>query len=181
MRTKPLTPLLALLPLLPGCGRALHAAPPAEQRATLATGVDARWIELGDPRGEPVLFLHGYTDSSRSFLGTMRALERLRPELRLVAPDLRGHGATSVPPEESGADDLGRCFATSALVADALALMDHLALERVHVVGHSLGSLVGQELALAHPDRVDRLVLVCSSARFGDCPVLEELIVGGLL
>ena len=180
MRTTSLLPLLALVTLLPSCGRLVHAAAPREQRVTLTTGVTARWLELGDPRGEPVLFLHGYTDSSRSFLGTMRALERLRPELRLVAPDLRGHGGSSMPLAVSGADDLGG-FTQGALVADAVALMDHLGLTRAHVVGHSLGSLVGQELALSHPERVDRLVLVASSARFGQCQPFEELIVDGLL
>jgi pimeloyl-ACP methyl ester carboxylesterase len=184
MRTLLLSPLLVLVPVLSSCGRVVPAAAPADQRdqsVTLATGVAARWLELGDPRGEPVLFLHGYTDTSRSFLGTMQALERLRPELRLVAPDLRGHGGTSVPPGVSGADDLARCFAPAALADDTLALMDHLGLTRAHVVGHSLGSLVGQELALAHPERVDRLVLVASSAHFGDCPVLQELVVAGVV
>jgi pimeloyl-ACP methyl ester carboxylesterase len=153
---------------------------PSEHRASLPTGVDARWIELGDPRGEPVLFLHGITDTSRSFLGTMRALAELRPELRLIALDQRGHGGTSLPRGDACPDEPGSCFAPSLLAADALALLDHLGIARTHVVGHSLGSLVGQELALSHPGRVDRLVLVASSAHFGGNPGVLEFVAGCL-
>ncbi|HEX6883583.1 MAG TPA: alpha/beta hydrolase [Planctomycetota bacterium] len=154
---------------------------PTEHRTALATGIEMRWIELGAPQGEPVLFLHGLTDTSRSFLGTMQALTDLRPELRLIAPDLRGHGGTSLPAGAGCPADPGSCFAPSLLAADALALLDHLHVKRAHVVGHSLGSLVGQELALVHPERVERLVLIGSSARFGDCPPLQALVVEGLV
>lgn len=153
---------------------------PVEHRALLATGLAARWIELGDPRGEPVLFLHGFTDTSRSFLGTMRALARLRPELRLLAPDLRGHGGSALP-REGCADEAGRCFALPVLAADARALLDHAGLARAHVVGHSLGSMVAQELALLHPERVERLVLIGSTARCGGNPSVQSFLREGLV
>lgn len=182
-------PLMLLAPILLAGAQTELGSPrgplegpePREHRAALATGLAARWIELGNAQGEPVLFLHGVTDTSRSFLGTMQALAELRPELRLIAPDLRGHGGTSLPREAGCAEDPGRCFTPDLLVADAVALLDHLGLARAHVVGHSLGSLVGQELALARPGRVERLVLVASSARFGHCPPLQELVVDGLV
>lgn len=158
----------------------LAAGEPVEHRATLATGIDARWIELGDPRGEPVLFLHGYTDTSRSFLDTMRELARLRPELRLIAPDLRGHGGTSLP-REACADEPAHCFGPDDFVADALALLDHVGLERVNIVGHSLGTFVGQELALSHPERVERLVLLATTARVGGNPVTRSFLLDGLV
>lgn len=49
------------------------------------------------------------------------------------------------------------------LVAPALALLDHLGIERAHLLGTSLGGFVAQELALQRPETVDRMVLVCTS------------------
>jgi esterase len=71
--------------------------------------------------------------------------------LRLVAPDARGHG-------ESGRVDGD--YAPQEFVADALAVLDALAIERVLVVGHSMGGTHAIRLAAAHPDRVARLVIV---------------------
>jgi pimeloyl-ACP methyl ester carboxylesterase len=156
---------------------------PLGRHAKLATGIDARWIELGNPRGEPVLFLHGYTDTSRSFLPAMRALAGLRPDLRLIALDQRGHGGTSLPVEAGCRDNPERCFGMADLAADALAFLDHLEIARASVVGHSMGSVVAQELALEHPERVTRIVLIGSTARMSGNPVLkgilqEELVEG---
>ncbi len=79
--------LLAAAVALTGIAHGLQPASDSESdelprahRALLTTGIDARWIECGDPSGEAGLFLHGYTDTSRSFAPTMRALERLRPD-----------------------------------------------------------------------------------------------------
>ena len=154
---------------------------PRERRAELATGIRARWIELGDPHGEAVLFLHGYSDTSRSFLPTMRALTALRPELRLIALDLRGHGGSSLPAEAACRDVPERCFGLESLAADALALLDHEEIARANLVGHSMGSAVAQELALANPERVARLVLIASSARMAGNPVLESALRDGLV
>lgn len=49
--------------------------------------------------------------------------------------------------------------------ADTMALMDHLALERVHLVGYSMGGMIAQEIALAHPERLRTLTLMCSAAK----------------
>ena len=71
--------------------------------------------------------------------------------LRLVAPDARGHG-------ESGRADGD--YAPEEFVADALAVLDGLAIERAMVVGHSMGGTHAIRLAAAHPHRVARLVIV---------------------
>jgi 3-oxoadipate enol-lactonase len=99
-----------------------------------------------------------------SSLGTALELwEPLLPELagtlRVLRYDQRGHGGSSVPPGPYSVDDL---------VEDAVALLDGLGLERVSWCGLSLGGIVGMQLAADAPERVDRLVLACTTARFDD-------------
>jgi pimeloyl-ACP methyl ester carboxylesterase len=154
---------------------------PVERRAELSTGVAARWIELGPSDGEVVLFLHGITDTSLSFLPAMRHLARLRPELRLVALDQRGHGGSSLPAGPGCAEAPERCFRPEDLAADALALLEREGIERAHVVGHSMGSVAAQELALGHPERVERIVLIGTSARFAGNPPTESFLRAGLV
>src|SRR6185503_20530920 len=71
--------------------------------------------------------------------------------LRLVATDARGHGESGKPTEG---------YAPQEFVGDALAVLDALAIERAMVVGHSMGGTHAIRLAAAHPDRIERLVVV---------------------
>jgi 3-oxoadipate enol-lactonase len=82
----------------------------------------------------------------------------LAERFRVIRYDHRGHGASPVPDGPYCLADLG---------GDVLALMDRLGVNRAHVAGLSLGGMVGMWLAAHAPDRVDRLVLVCTSARLG--------------
>lgn len=82
----------------------------------------------------------------------------LANRLRVVRYDHRGHGESPVPPAPYELADLG---------ADAIALLDRLGLERVHWCGLSLGGMVGMWMAINAPERIDRLVLCCTSARLG--------------
>jgi 3-oxoadipate enol-lactonase len=75
--------------------------------------------------------------------------------LRTIAYDQRGHGASPVPPGPYAIADLG---------ADALALLDHLELDRVSFAGVSIGGMVGQWLAAHTPDRIDAVVLICTGS-----------------
>lgn len=83
---------------------------------------------------------------------------RLATQFRVVRFDTRGHGSSPVPAGPYSIVDLA---------ADALALLDKLGVARAHVCGLSLGGMVGMWLAAHAPDRVDRLVLCCTSARLG--------------
>ena len=78
----------------------------------------------------------------------------LRRHFRLLLMDNRGYG---------GSDRGDRMVAVPDLAADALAVLDHAGVARAHVAGASLGGMVAQELAIGHPDRVDRLVLACTT------------------
>jgi len=71
--------------------------------------------------------------------------------LRLIATDARGHGESGKPADG---------YAPQEFVADALAVLDALAIERALIVGHSMGGTHAIRLAAAHPDRVERLVVV---------------------
>ena len=82
----------------------------------------------------------------------------LRERLRVVRYDHRGHGESPVPPAPYELADLG---------ADAIALLDRLGLDRVHWCGLSLGGMVGMWIAVNAPERIDRLVLCCTSAQLG--------------
>ncbi len=79
--------------------------------------------------------------------------ERLSGSRRMIAFDNRGSGRSSVTPGP---------YSTALLAADAVALLDHLGIERADVFGMSLGGMIAQELTLARPERVDRLVLGCT-------------------
>ncbi len=122
-----------------------------KQRVALPNGVTLSYVELGDPTGSPVLLLHGFTDTSRVW--TLLAPQLLRH--RLIIPDQRGHGASEAP---------ACCYAPSDFAEDARQLLDALGIERTALVGHSLGSMVGQMFAAEHPERVTRLVLLGSTA-----------------
>lgn len=86
-----------------------------------------------------------------------RQMAALTPHLRVIRYDLRGHGGSPVPPAPYDIEDLG---------ADVLALLDTLGVDRAHVGGLSIGGQVGMWIAANAPDRVDRLVVCCTSPRF---------------
>ncbi|MEU4873167.1 alpha/beta hydrolase [Streptomyces sp. NPDC021608] len=105
-----------------------------------------------DGGGVPLVFVHGWTADRRRWDHQMAHFAAHRRVIRL---DLRGHG-------ESG----GAGVRTVAeLAGDLLALLDHLDVRRCVLVGHSMGGMIAQTVALSHPERVERMVLVNSIAR----------------
>jgi lipase len=102
---------------------------------------------FGPDDGPPLLLVHGVTASGLRF---RRFAAQHLPGVRVIAPDLRGHGDSIWdPPWHAGRH-----------VADVLAVMDDLGLDRVPVAGHSFGGLVCMRLAGIAPDRVERLCLI---------------------
>lgn len=102
---------------------------------------------FGPPGGPPLLLLHGVTGTGLRF---RRLAEEELPGVRVIAPDLRGHGDSTWHPP----------WHLEAHVADVLAVLDALGLDRVPVGGHSFGGLVAMALAAAAPERVERLALI---------------------
>ena len=103
--------------------------------ARLASGPQVHYAVQGDPDGEPILFLHGYTDSWFSF---SRLLPLLPISYRAFAFDQRGPGDSERP---------DCCYAIEDLVADAMAFLDAVEVEQATVVGHSGGSFTARVMA----------------------------------
>ncbi|MBI5108884.1 MAG: 3-oxoadipate enol-lactonase [Rhodocyclales bacterium] len=93
----------------------------------------------------------------------------LAPTFTVLRYDTRGHGQSSAP---EGA------YRFDQLVGDVVGLLDALNIERTHFVGLSMGGMIGQHLALAHPARLDKLVIANSTSRIPPeaAPLWEERI-----
>ena len=102
--------------------------------------------------GTPLLLIAGIPAVADDWDAIAVPLGRDR---RVVAYDNRGGGASSVTPGP---------YTTAGLAADAVALLDALAIERADVFGMSMGGMIAQEVALLAPERVRRLVLGCTHA-----------------
>jgi non-heme chloroperoxidase len=153
--------LVAAMTLIP-----LPPAPHLEfGEVRLPNGVRLSYAEQGNPRGHAVILLHGYSDSWFSFSPILPLLD---PKYHVYALDLRGHGNSDRPREG---------YTVRDLAGDVLAFMDDQRLARVTVIGHSMGSLVAQQVALRAPERVARLVLINSTARPGASRGLHEIAV----
>ncbi|SNS65246.1 Pimeloyl-ACP methyl ester carboxylesterase [Sphingomonas laterariae] len=126
------------------------------QRFALPTGVELD-VTLGGnggggadgDTGDPILFLHGFPESARTW---RHQLADLATDHVVVAPDQRGFARSSKPRHVED-------YATDLIVADAIALADALGLARFTLVGHDWGGAAAWAVALKHPDRVARLII----------------------
>ena len=118
-----------------------------ERHVDLPDGTRLKYMERGDANGTPVILLHGYTDSMRSF---ERVLPYLPRSLRVFALTQRGHGESSKP---------AGSYASDVFARDVAAFMDAHGLERAVIVGHSMGSTVAMRFAVEYPQRTQALVL----------------------
>lgn len=101
----------------------------------------------------PLVMLHGFTGHRDDFIGEMDVFGAQR---RVIAADLRGHGDS-----ENAEGQRGWCF--EQLVADLAALLDTLEIDRIDLLGHSVGGFVALRFALAHPERVNSLIFMCTA------------------
>lgn len=129
----------------------------------LPTGVTLSCAEQGERNGKPLILLHGYSDSWRSFGPLMAALPQ---SVRAVAITARGHGDSSKP---------ARGYGTSDFAGDVAAAMDALGISGAHIVGHSMGSLIGAAFALEFPHRLKGLVLIGAFATLKGHPGVKEM------
>jgi 3-oxoadipate enol-lactonase len=107
---------------------------------------------------QTVLLLHAAMGSARRYFGWIPYLCR---DYRVVRLDLRGHGASQVPPAEQE-------LTLERLTRDVEELLDHLGCAAAHVVGNSAGGYLGQQLAMTRPQRLESLCL------FGSTPGLKN-------
>ena len=111
-------------------------------------GHDLSYVDTGS--GRVLLFIHGILGSQRQW---SRLVDKLDDDHRVLVPDLFGHGDSAKP--------LGD-YSISAHAAALRDLLDHLGVDRVTLVGHSLGGGIAMQFYYLFPERVDRLVLVAS-------------------
>lgn len=119
------------------------------RKLRLATGIEVPCFVHGHVNAKPLMLLHAWGESRRSF-------DRLVPRLagfRVLAPDLRGQG---------DADKPGDGYSLAEQAADAAAILDALDVPAAFVLGSSSGGYVAQQLAVDHRQRVMALVLVGS-------------------
>jgi pimeloyl-ACP methyl ester carboxylesterase len=119
-------------------------------RSVATSGARLSILEAGT--GPPALALHGLGATKGSFLPTVAALA---PRFRVIAVDLPGFGDSDKP--------IGAAYDARFFAAAGIDLLDALALDRVHLIGNSLGGRIALEIALRHPGRVGRLALLAPS------------------
>jgi pimeloyl-ACP methyl ester carboxylesterase len=105
-------------------------------------------LAIWEGAGQPILCIHGITANCRCW-GTLA--DALTPEYQMIAMDLRGRGQSGKPPTG---------YALEYHLRDIICLLDDLEIDRVVIMGHSLGAFIGLAFAADYPERIDRLILV---------------------
>ncbi len=108
--------------------------------------------------GPPTLLLHGFTGSSATW---DPHVARYKRRMNTIAVDLIGHGDSDAPADEAR-------YSIESCVEHLLAVLDHLAMDRVDLLGYSLGGRVALHLAVTAPDRIRSLILESSSPGIAD-------------
>lgn len=139
-----------------------------KQSVLLSTGVRMEYVERGPLDGVPVVFLHGVTDSWRSF---EPVLERLPSAVHGFAVSQRGHGESSRPDGD---------YTYAGMSRDLKVFLDVMGLPRAVIVGHSMGSMVAQRFAVDHPDRVAALVLMGAFSTLYQHPGVAEFVASAI-
>jgi len=110
------------------------------------SGVRLHYLVAG--QGDPVVLLHGYTQTSHMWRPLMAALATTHT---VIAPDLRGAGQSSTPADG---------YTKAAMAQDIHALVRSLGHERIRIVGHDIGLMVAYAYAVQYPSEVDRIALM---------------------
>ncbi|MBE7500128.1 MAG: alpha/beta fold hydrolase [Verrucomicrobiales bacterium] len=132
-------------------------------------GIRLRYVVAGRHSGEWIVFLHGLwgsveTDWTHPIEGDHKIFSTLARNFRVVAMDCRGHGKSSKPHCE------GRYG--KEMVLDVIGLMDHLEINRAHLVGFSMGSVIGGAVVVKYPDRVVSAVFLVGAPMTPDSDTL---------
>ena len=118
-------------------------------------GVDIQ-LAIWEGDGRSILCIHGLTANGRCW-DTLA--EKLTPRYRLMAMDLRGRGLSGKPP--SG-------YSIAHHAKDVLSILDDLGLDKITIMGHSLGAIIAMYFGAEHPERVDRLILIDAGGKVSE-------------
>jgi pimeloyl-ACP methyl ester carboxylesterase len=134
----------------------MDAAPDAPQaRYYRSQGLRLHFTDWGNPSAPPLLLIHGSLDHSRSWDHLARAL---KSKFHVIAPDLRGHGDSDWA--------TGSSYSQADHVYDLICLLKSAALDKVTIVSHSMGGMVGLTYTGAFPEKVSRLVVLDGVTNF---------------
>lgn len=120
------------------------------QRIALPTGVELDVVVAGDPANPPIILLHGFPESHRTWRHQIPELARTH---FVIAPDQRGYARSSKP--EGVAN-----YTPTLIVGDMLALADHCGADRFVLAGHDWGGAAAWMAAINHPHRIERLIIL---------------------
>jgi len=120
-----------------------------QSRYATVNGTNLHYVEWGSPTAPPVVLLHGLRAYGHWYDDFAEAA---KDRYRVIAPDLRGRGASEWAKDAD--------YSTDAYVRDLEGLIDHFGLRRFFLGGHSLGGVIVANYAAKHPDRVAALVIV---------------------
>jgi pimeloyl-ACP methyl ester carboxylesterase len=112
-----------------------------ETGTATVNGVTIYYRDIG-PRAEPVVVVHGFPETGDAFASAVAVLGK---RYRLIVPDLRGAGLSQRP--SSG-------YEKKTLASDVKQLLDHLKIDRAHLVGHDIGARVAYAFAVQYPERL---------------------------
>lgn len=132
------------------------AEPAPVKTISLSTGVKLEYIEQGDKNGIPVIFLHGFPDSWRSY---EQVVSYLPKSFHVFAISQRGHGNSDHP---------AKGYYPKDFAADVAAFMKALNLPPAVIVGHSMGGIMTQQFVVSYPKLVRGFVLEGTFVSFGD-------------
>ena len=124
---------------------ALRAEAPALKKPYFdSAGVKIHYVVQGKADGEPVLLIHGFTVNIELQWGPV--LKALSKDYKVIAMDCRGHGGSEKPhdPKKYGLE----------MAKDAVRLLDHLKIDKAHVVGYSMGASIALQVVARYPERV---------------------------
>ena len=117
-----------------------------------AAGIETNLPDQGE--GHPVMFIHGSGPGVTACANGRLVLPELAKACRGIAPDMLGLGVTERP--------VGVVYGLDAWVRHAVGVLDALNIAQTDLVGQSFGGAIALALAIRHPERVRRLVLMCS-------------------
>jgi pimeloyl-ACP methyl ester carboxylesterase len=145
---------------------------PPRDRTIDVRGLKIHYLEWGEPDGEPLLLIHGFLDHARSWEPLVAELEKKSSKPRwIVAPDCRGHG-------DSGWVGAGGYYHFPDYLWDLECLLESLDVEKISLIGHSMGGTISFLYAGTFPEKVRKLVLVEGigpiAMRFVDTPPRME-------
>lgn len=139
---------------------------PEIARSIVAAGITTNYHDLGS--GFPVLMLHGSGPGVSAWANWRLVMPQLAERARVIAPDMAGFGYTERRPDLR--------YDMDTWVAQAVGMLDALGIERADLVGNSFGGGLALQVAIRHPQRIRRLVLMGSvGVRFDITPALDAV------